>query len=543
MAQISALGSYKTTLIMTDDDLYIYSSKGTGAELAGVVPWDDGNFAEKALSIISQRCGSKPLIVLNDMSEQFYKVDKLPDIKNPLDRNSLIKRKLVAAFPQYKITGALIQSDKLKGSKVKNFRTVMAAIPSSQKMQKVNNVLNFSGLQILGVGLLPVESASLVHELSQSMNKNKDKTKNNWTIFVAQNANGGLRQIVTKNGDMALTRMTPLVNTDEEPEVWASEVSQELKATMTYLTRFDYKQDENLEVILVSNPTAGQILEGLIDVSCNFYSLSVTQVSERLKIKPHSPEEMRYMDSIHARWSANKINFDMNMMPEEVGIISKARLGAVAASVLMAFSLLYFSSGAYATYSDLSQTKQDIVRAKSNKNSADIAYNEAVKNSDATEYDINLIKGTVDSYEEFGNAGILPTKYIAKINKAMSKFTQTFSDIEMNISSNTKQGNQSTGRSANAVRDTDLKKGEVEIKLKMVFPGSVAPEKGNELVERIRRSLEQEFSDIEYNVEITKFLRDMTFESAFEGSAGIRPQAGKVTSSFSSEILISGSLI
>ena len=434
----------------------------------------------------------------------------------------------------------MLQADKLKGSKTTNYRTVLAAIPSSQRIQKINNILNFSGLQILNVGLLPVESASLVDALSNSLNKGKDKTKNNWTVFIAQNSNGGLRQIVTKNGHMALTRMTPLVNTDSDPEVWASEVSQELKATMTYLTRFDYKQDDNLEVIVVANPTAGQVLEGLIEVSCNYYCVTVAQVAERLKISLDRPEESRFIDPVHARWAANKLAFDMEMKPEEVDKISKARLGAIAASLVMAVSFLYFSAQAYASFSTLSDTKRKIVKAKAQNAQADTAYNQAVeKNKDTANFDINLVKGTVEAHEELARRGVKPIDHIKRINEAMKGMDQTFSKIEMEFIPLDEVENDRRQRRGRD--DTEDKaKGEIRISIQMIFPGNVAPEKGNAKVERIRQSLQREFEDIGFKAEIEKFLQDMTFESAFEGSAGLSAKDLRANTDFVSAILITG---
>lgn len=539
MKNITFIGKYKTVLLLTDDEVCVYKGVGGGVELAGVIAWDENQFIDKTLAVIQNKCGNKPLVVLNDMSEQFYKVDKIPIIRNPLDRKSMVKRKLSAAFPQYKITGALIQSDKLKGQKESNHRAVLAAIPSSQKIQRINNVLNYSGLQILNFGLLPVESASLVNALSSALNKSPDRSKSRWTVFIAQNSSGGLRQIVIKNGQMALTRMTPLVNTDDDPETWASEVSQELKATMTYLTRFDYKQDDNLDVVVICNTSAGQILEGLIETSCNFYSLTVMQAADKVGISLVDPENTKFIDPLHVRWAANKSSFAMDMKAKDVANISQARMGAIAASIALFFSLIYFTGAAYETYSGLSKAKQDIVTARVERTQAKQNLIEAENNSDVTDYDVNLVRGAVEASKKYSDKGIMPIDYIKRINKAMRKDRFTFNSLQMSFEGSASSSDQRGSRSRRG-SDEEKSDGTVLIKLQLLFPGDIAPEKGNSQVEKISRNIQAEFDDIGFEVKVSKFLRDMSFESQFSGSAGLSAKSQGESSTFNAQIEIAG---
>ena len=89
----------------------------------------------------------------------------------------------------------------------------------------------------------------------------ESKEKASWTIFMGQQSSGSLRQIVTRNGELALTRMTPIVDTDIEPALWAREVTEELDSTMSYLARFGYKKEDGLDIIIVSNGSTHQALQ------------------------------------------------------------------------------------------------------------------------------------------------------------------------------------------------------------------------------------------------------------------------------------------
>ena len=126
------------------------------------------------------------------------------------------------------------------------------------------NVLKDTDVSIAGFGLLPTESVNFVEALSRkifgggegdkkstlsflSKKKAPPPKSNVWTIFIGQNRSGGLRQIVTKGGELALTRITPIVETNEDIELWTGDIFREYQATMTYLSRFGYTSNDTLQ--------------------------------------------------------------------------------------------------------------------------------------------------------------------------------------------------------------------------------------------------------------------------------------------------------
>ena len=247
---MSFLSSSRSVLILADEGLQIYDVARSRARMVDFVPWDTVEFESSVKDILVRKCKRKPVVILNDMVEQHYRKERIPKV-GIMDNASVLKRRLGVAFPNYKIRAALKLDEKNATSEGKGRSYLFAAIPSSEAFLKVMRAVSLSSATVVGLYLLPVEASSLVRELTSKLSKGR-KSKASWTIFMGQHHNGSVRQIVTRNNDLALTRMSPVVDTDVEPELWAKEMSTELGATMSYLSRFGYKESDGLNIITVS---------------------------------------------------------------------------------------------------------------------------------------------------------------------------------------------------------------------------------------------------------------------------------------------------
>ncbi|PJF38970.1 MAG: hypothetical protein CUN55_15720, partial [Phototrophicales bacterium] len=207
--------------MLADDGVYLYRASSLGVRYVEHVPWEDENFVSTVSDLIVKKCAKKPVIIVNDMVEQHYRKEKIPKV-SPMDRASVVKRRLNITFPNYPIRAALKTKEQDKSAGVGGIY-LFAAIPQSEAYKKAIQAVQRSAAPIVGLFLLPIEGITMVSALSQKQAK-KAKTRSMWTVFIGQHHGGGLRQIVTKRGDLALTRMTPVVDTDVEPDVWAKEV-------------------------------------------------------------------------------------------------------------------------------------------------------------------------------------------------------------------------------------------------------------------------------------------------------------------------------
>src|SRR5262249_42366662 len=147
-----------------------------------------------------------------------------------------------------------------KSTKEQDDVYIFSAVPESRQLTQTVGAVQAALTQIAGFGLLPVEASDMVKALYAKVQQRKQSAQ--WVVLIGQHRHGGLRQIVIKNGDLALTRMSPVMESDQDAHAWAGEVQQEFSATMSYLTRFGFQQEDGLHIILIANPEAGQALEG-----------------------------------------------------------------------------------------------------------------------------------------------------------------------------------------------------------------------------------------------------------------------------------------
>ncbi|MCD8520196.1 MAG: hypothetical protein LRY36_01410 [Alphaproteobacteria bacterium] len=393
---ISMFSPSRTVLMIADEGLYIYSTTARATRLVEVVPWDQLSFAEKVSEILVKDCGSKSIMILNDMVEQHYRKERVPKV-GIMDKANVVKRKLRVAFPNYPVRAALELKEKLKGSAASKPGSVyiFASVPGTEGYTKTLAAASKSLCSIAGFGLLPVESSDLVKNVSASLTQ-RGKKKAVWALMMGQHKNGGLRQIVTKNGELALTRMTPMTDSDTDPQEWAKEVYQEFKATMSYLTRFGFSADDGLDVIVVSNPQGGEALGDMIDVTCNFHALGAQQVAKHAGLVIGPQEDQRYADPLHVAWAGKKSRLILPMRAAEIEEVSKPRQMAMVATFILfavAAGQGYQLIGAFQSMQEVATELEDV---KSQQSRLTQEYETEVARKEALGFDVKLVQAAVE---------------------------------------------------------------------------------------------------------------------------------------------------
>ena len=137
---------------------------------------------------------------------------------------------------------------------------LFVAIPETDNIDRVSAAMLEAGVPIAGFGLLPAESAGLVTLLSDRLFAGKGR-KSHWAVLIGQHEAGGLRQVIVKDGRLALTRMTPPSEGGLQGPGWVEGVIHEFKATLTYITRFGYSADDGLDVIVVCGDAEKKIFD------------------------------------------------------------------------------------------------------------------------------------------------------------------------------------------------------------------------------------------------------------------------------------------
>lgn len=543
MAGLPFLTPSRCVLLITDDALCVYDVTSRGTVLLDAVPWRRPEFENTVADLINMGARGKSVMILNDAVEQHYRKEKVPRIAM-FDRSSIVQRRLSVAFPNYPIRAAMELRDKSakKGfslkpaprdakGRVDGQLYLFAAIPSSDAYSKTLEAVSRSDAGIAGYCLLPVESAGLVKELSDRLGKQKRLRSNNvWSVLIGQHHGGGLRQIVTKNGELALTRITPVSVPEDgaDSQTWCTEVAQEFQATLSYLSRFGYNPEDGLSVMVIAKPELGDQLEGLIDTPCTYHSLTVTQAAEQLGVRVGRKIEPHYADPLHAAWAGRKLVPDLSLTSRDLKRISGPRRAAAGAMLLMTVALGYLGFSASNEAQAIYQATKNIEVAKDQKKKIDNIYAAELKRKEDMGIDVKLIQGSLLIHDsiEAQKVDVLPLlQVIAEELRALRIDGFSFVNPAAAAPSNPPP----PGGAADTTRNTS-------IKLRFSFAGTVQPKDGNADIKDFIDRLALKLTD--YNVVFDKKLQDLSYTGAVTQETGITASTRTADDRYEAEVLI-----
>lgn len=524
-------------LVLTDDALNIYSVAAKKVKFVASVAWQTDDFVHMVREILVNDCGKAPAVILNDMVEQHYRKERLPKV-GFLDKASVLQRRLQVAFPSYPIRAALESkqknfsaSDKVSGAANEGGLYLFAALPTSEAFDKTLMAVRASFVTLSGVGLLPVESAAMVSKLAVSVG-GEEKGRIHWSIFIGQHQNGGLRQVITRNGELALTRMTAIAGKDIDAGSWAKDVTSELKSTMSYLSRFGYHSDDILDVIIVSDSDAEKHLKAMIEIPCRLHILHPQEAAQELGIKIDSQDNDRYADAIHAAWSAGKSKLSLPMGAQQITSIEKPQRVALFAIMLLGAGAVYMGYQLVTGGQALLSARSEISDKQTALKQAEDDYQREVARKDALGYDVELIQNTMAIYDELSDGRVKP---IAVINGVSRGLGNTLKLDAFRISEHIDtgpRGNNNDGE-AQIQRHKAL--------LQLSFKASIDPEKAvaevNDLRDRLARSLP------DMDVSISKQAFNMDTSTAFIGETEIFANEDIERADVTAEITIIGVML
>ena len=535
---LSFLSRNRTVLLICDEALFIYSASNTGVELVGSIEWDNTEFERVVVDTITKKCGRKPVLILNDMVEQHYRKEKVVKVGAGLgDKSSMVKRKLNVAFPNYPVRAAFPLKEKIKKSEGQLAADIyiFAAVPNSTQFNQTMSVTSKSLASVSGFCLLPVESSDMLKALSEKLSKGKKATSAKWCVFIGQHRNGGLRQIVTKNGEIALTRMTPVADVAENVQKWAMEVHQEFKSTMSYLARFGFVPEDSLDVIVISNSDAGDVLNSIVGESdISLHTMTTTEAAQLLNIRLGRQDNAHFADTLHVAWSAKKGSFILPMRATKVDEVSKPRQVAMVASVLLGLSGAYLTYEALASYEAYATVVDDLEQAKNKNSQLDIQYKKELAKKEKLGFNVRLVQASIRVRDKIESENIQILDFFAGIGRALGK------DLRIDSLNLMALDIPKTSSIVQRYSKRDEPSEPVplyETVVKMTYPSTTDIDRGNREVQSLGRRLSQTLKG--YDVEVTKLLKDYEYTEGLVVEAGDL-EKDDLTQDFLAEITIQG---
>lgn len=527
----------RCVLVIMDDGVSLYLSSMRGISFVESIHWRTPGFTEKLAETLGQtKAGS--VVILSDAVEQHYRKEKVPALSF-FDKANIVQRRLNVAFPNYAMRAATVLKNGTKAIRAasagdkeaaKGDLYLFAAVPSTDAFSRIMTAIAQIDIQIVGFGLLPIESTSAVDRLVAKLSQKKLGVGSaTWSILLTQHRGGGFRQVVVRDSELALTRITPVPEPDPAaPGTWSANVVQELHATLSYLSRFGYVPEDGLDVIVVGDPTYTEPLETMIEAPCNYTALSVHEAAQYLGIKLARGADEHYADIIHAGWAARKLAFDLPLLSREILSLKKPRQVAFAMMMLGCFGVAGVTGYAVDEAMVIYESAMNLEVATIQKKKIDDIYYEELKRKERMGIDVPLIKGSLSINKAISDARVDPLVVLEAVSRELE-------DIRLDGFEFANSGPEPAGKSDAGAAPTPR---ETTMKLKISFAGSIEPKKGNAEIDKLISRLNLRLDKLGYKAEVTKVLQDLSFKGVVDSEVGITATKRSVEDRYEGEITI-----
>lgn len=242
------------------------------------------------------------LSVIIDTLDQSSKEEEVPKV-SILDRRKVLARHINMAYPGQNLRGARLVTETGKKTLIYEF----AAVPMDGRIPGwvdfVESLPNDKG----GYYAIAPENADLVQALAPKDVPPPEEGKNQWRHLIGVNVTGGLRQIITKNGRLCLTRLTQAPPPETPPEEFADMILRDFKATITYIRRLGYQVGEPLDLVVLTSVENKQVLENATwDGARSASVYTPYEAGMILGLGSLGREDQAFGDVLHAAWFASK---------------------------------------------------------------------------------------------------------------------------------------------------------------------------------------------------------------------------------------------
>ena len=207
-----------------------------------------------------------PVTLLVDSGAQDYRVETLPRL-SALDRRQLVRRRLRQAFP----AKALVASQSRRDGQV-----LLAGVNEGGGLSVWRDVLRDRKTDI---ALLPIEGGAVLQKL-------RPAARAGWWLLLAPLATGGLRQIVSRDGQLVFTRLTPLPTGDVTSDRMAGAVAGDIRASLGYLARLGLTDSRQLDALLLVPDAWSAACAGLDLPLRSLTGLAPEQAARQLGLPP-----------------------------------------------------------------------------------------------------------------------------------------------------------------------------------------------------------------------------------------------------------------
>lgn len=529
----------RRVLLVGGEGVVLYGPASKNVDRETSISWEVPNFDQQLMEALSAKNQSNSVVVLFDGADQTYrKEENIPKL-SPFDRPRFVRRKLEVAFPSYPIRASLaVQPPKLKGKAAKNQPKelpsyLFVALPETDQLDRIGNSMFEAGVPVAGFGLLPLESTGLVNELSDKVFGGEGVKKSRWAVLIGQHETGGLRQVVIKDGNLALTRLTPTSEAGVSGTGWVEEVTREFKATLTYISRFGYSNDDGLDVIVVCGDVEKQFFDQKAIPVTNFRCINLTEALKCIGVRAFGLEKTNFADALHATWVGRKPSLKLAVRIPSIHRIMAPRLAARVGSILMVLTILGLIGVSGKIFQEYRDIQEEVGQKEIQKQGLDRDYEAQSKIFDDLPVKPDVVKATlaVKKVLENNSVDMRPTLHTLK-NTIPSDVTFETLSVEHLAGPNLKVENAILNAGLFGAKpgapSPGIEHGQMHITFAFSLPDVLTLEQKVARSEDLVKVLQAAFKD--YDVALKQQFENASREGTEHGQLGGDPKAAHDTS-------------
>lgn len=530
----------KRVLMVGTEGVVLFSVTALGTTREVAVSWQQPNFEDHLIEGLGGRNQNTPMVILFDGDQTYRKEDNIPKL-NPFDRSKYLKRKLELAFPNYPVR-AMIEMKRSKAERRGRFSRpsyLFAALPETEQLDRLSAVLMEASVPIAGVGLLPLESAGLTRKISESIFAKEGQDRSRWSILITQNETGGLRQVLVRDENLALARMTPVPEENMQGTEWVEEVVREFRSTLTYIARFGYNAQEGLDVVVVCGEVEKQLFDPRAFGVTNFKCITPSEALGYIGSRSSNTGPHNAGDIVHGAWTGSKVKLTVPVKVPSLQRVMGPRQIARFTTILLVLGVFGFGGLLVHTWNTYDKFLIKTEEQQAQRNMLQREYDQEAKIYDTLPVKAELVRGALNSKEllEKNSPAISPLLNVLRkvlgedVNLRMLSYTHTPSDA-LSLSGDTRsRGFLSRARSRVTGDDKKASEnGRIEVRFQYSLPDDMPLEQKVIEAESLLKRLEKALPERE--IRIVSQFGNVSRTGSFTGAIGLADKTATRTEDY-----------
>lgn len=446
---------------------------------------------------------SAPVYMLVDVMDQSYIQHTLPPV-SPFTINNLIKRKMERDFSANDLKGALQIGREKEGRK--DWKYLFVTLSQSQHLQSWLDMVMEQPNRFVGIYLLPVEAESFILRLREAVTGEKagkkkkggDSGTPDWQLLVAHNKVGGFRQVVLRGGKLIFARLAQPVG-DNQPEVIAGNIEQEISVTIEYLKRLGYSDDQGMNVFVITSEAIKQSIDAENVQATSTYTMTPHDAALRMGFEAVTEPQDQFADVLMAASFATAKKHLLKLQTPNQENLSKLYTGikAVKWGGIGITAAAVLAAGYYAFL--IPQTSGEIEKFEQQTRMAEQELEEVKEQEKSLPDNLDKMTDLVALHQQLNNLGIQPLAALEHFSQSREGYTVMLSNVDWSVTNTIVSGAAQNTRGGNPDEENAET---MELTLEMDMYGTeVGTQRFDEMVEEYTKKLEAAFAG--YTVELT----------------------------------------